>query len=37
MIDFLVEEDVEVNLEVSENLATHYWLFLQVVGEQTQF
>ena len=34
MVDFLEEEDVEVVFEVSENLATHYRLFLQVVGEE---
>ena len=37
VIDFLQEEAVEVVFEVSENFATHYRLFLQVVGEETQF
>ena len=32
VIDFLEEEDVEVVLEVSENLAAHYGFLLQVVG-----
>ena len=37
VIDFLEEEDVEVVLEVSENLAAHYRFLLQVVGQKTQF
>ena len=32
VIDFLEEEDVEVVLEVSENLAAHYGFLPQVVG-----
>ena len=34
MVDFLEEEEIEVIFEVSGNLATHYKLFLQVVGEE---
>ena len=34
MVNFLEEEAVEVVFEVSEILATHYRLFLQVVGEE---
>ena len=37
VIDFLEEEDVQVVLEVSENLAAHYRFLLQVVGQKTQF
>ena len=37
MVDFLEEEDVEVVLQVSENLAAHYRFLLQVVGQETQF
>ena len=37
VIDFLEEDDVEVVLEVSENLAAHYRFLLQVVGQKTQF
>ena len=37
VIDFLEEEDVEVVLEVSDNLAPHYRFLLQVVGQKTQF
>ena len=37
VIDFSEEEDVEVILEVSENLAAHYRFLLQVVGQKTQF
>ena len=37
VIDFLQEEDVEIVLEVSENLAAHYRFLLQVVGQKTQF
>ena len=37
VIDFLEEEDVEVVLEVSENVAAHYRFLLQVVGQKTQF
>ena len=37
VIDFLEEEDVEVVLEMSENLAAHYRFLLQVVGQKTQF
>ena len=37
VIDFLEEEDVEVVLEVSENLAAHYRFLLQVVRQKPQF
>ena len=37
VFDFLEEEDVEVVLEVSENLAAHYRFLPQVVGQKTQF
>ena len=37
VVDFLEEEDVEVVFEVSENLAAHYRLLLQVVGQEKQF
>ena len=37
VIDFLEEEDVEVVLEVSEDLAAHYRFLLQVVGQKKQF
>ena len=37
VIDFLDEEDVEVVLEVSENLAAHNGFLLQVVGQKAQF
>ena len=35
MVAFLEEENVKIVFEVSENLATYYRLFLQVVGEET--
>ena len=37
VIDFSEEENVEVVLEVSENLAAHYRFLLQVVGKKMQF
>ena len=37
VIDLSEEEDVEVVLEVSENLAAHYRFLLQVVEQKTQF
>ena len=37
VIDFLEEEDVQVVLQVSKNLAAHHRFLLQVVGRKTQF